>query len=61
MLNCWMTKMKTQMKKTDLIQKLKQLQGISDDERAYLINLVNTKEVWSGVGRKARRCGRTAA
>lgn len=32
------------MKKTDLIQKLKQLQGISDDERAYLINLVNTKK-----------------
>lgn len=32
------------MKKTDLIHKLKQLQGISDDERAYLINLVNTKK-----------------
>lgn len=32
------------MKKTDLIQKLKQLQGITDDERAYLINLVNTKK-----------------
>lgn len=32
------------MKKTELIHKLKQLQGISDDERAYLINLVNTKK-----------------
>jgi len=32
------------MKKTDLIHKLKQLQGITDDERAYLINLVNTKK-----------------
>ena len=32
------------MKKADLINKLKQLQGISDDERAYLINLVNTKK-----------------
>ena len=30
------------MKKIDLIQKLKQLDGISQDERAYLINLVNT-------------------
>ena len=32
------------MKKTDLIHKLEQLQGISDEERAYLINLVNTKK-----------------
>jgi adenine-specific DNA-methyltransferase len=32
------------MKKTDLIHKLKQLEGISDEERAYLINLVNTKK-----------------
>ena len=32
------------MKKTDLIHKLKQLQGITDEERAYLINLVNTKK-----------------
>jgi adenine-specific DNA-methyltransferase len=32
------------MKKTDLILKLKQLQGISDEEKAYLINLVNTKK-----------------
>ncbi|MBL7915519.1 MAG: site-specific DNA-methyltransferase [Bacteroidia bacterium] len=32
------------MKKTDLINKLKQLQGISDEERAHLINLVNTKK-----------------
>ncbi len=27
------------MKKTDLMHKLKQPQGISDDERAYLINI----------------------
>lgn len=32
------------MNRTDLIQKLKQLEGISQDERAYLINLVNTKK-----------------
>lgn len=32
------------MKKTDLIHKLKQLTGISDEERGYLINLVNTKK-----------------
>lgn len=32
------------MKKTELIHKLKQLEGISDEERAYLINLVNTKK-----------------
>jgi len=32
------------VKKIELIHKLKQLQGISDDERAYLINLVNTKK-----------------
>lgn len=32
------------MKKTDLTHKLKQLSGITDDERAYLINLVNTKK-----------------
>jgi len=32
------------MKKIDLIQKLKQLEGITQDERAYLINLVNTKK-----------------
>lgn len=32
------------MKKTELIHILKQLQGISDEERAYLINLVNTKK-----------------
>lgn len=32
------------MKKTDLIQKLKSLEGITADERAYLINLVNTKK-----------------
>lgn len=32
------------MKKIDLIQKLKQLEGISQDERAYLINLINTKK-----------------
>src|SRR5665647_3781498 len=32
------------MKKIDLIQKLKQLEGITQDERAYLINLVNTQK-----------------
>jgi adenine-specific DNA-methyltransferase len=32
------------MKKIDLIQKLKHLDGVSQDERAYLINLVNTKK-----------------
>jgi adenine-specific DNA-methyltransferase len=32
------------MNKTDLIQKVKALDGLSQDERAYLINLVNTKK-----------------
>jgi adenine-specific DNA-methyltransferase len=32
------------MNRTEIIQKLKQLEGISQDERAYLINLVNTKK-----------------
>jgi adenine-specific DNA-methyltransferase len=32
------------MKKIDLIQKLKHLDGITQDERAFLINLVNTKK-----------------
>lgn len=32
------------MNKQDLISKIKQLDGISPDERAYLINLVNTKK-----------------
>jgi adenine-specific DNA-methyltransferase len=32
------------MNKQDLISKIKQLAGISQDERAYLINLVNTKK-----------------
>lgn len=32
------------MNKQDLITKIKQLNGISQDERAYLINLVNTKK-----------------
>lgn len=36
-------------KKTDLIHKLKQLQGISDEEKAYLIYLVNTKKKY-GLG-----------
>jgi type III restriction enzyme len=30
------------MNKTDLIQKVKALEGLTQDERAYLINLVNT-------------------
>jgi adenine-specific DNA-methyltransferase len=32
------------MKKTDLIHKVKQLEGLSQDERAYLIDLINTKK-----------------
>ncbi|MBC7524451.1 MAG: site-specific DNA-methyltransferase, partial [Flavobacterium sp.] len=32
------------MNKQDLISKIKQLNCISQDERAYLINLVNTKK-----------------
>lgn len=32
------------MNKIDLIQKIKSLEGITTDERAYLINLVNTKK-----------------
>lgn len=32
------------MHKTDLIQKVKALDGLSQDERSYLINLVNTKK-----------------
>jgi adenine-specific DNA-methyltransferase len=32
------------MNKQDLISKIKQLDGFSQDERAYLINLVNTKK-----------------
>jgi len=32
------------MNKSELIQKIKQLEGISQDERSYLIDLVNTKK-----------------
>lgn len=32
------------MNKIDLIQKIKQIEGITQDERAYLINLVNNKK-----------------
>jgi len=32
------------MNKTDLIQKVKEIEGLSQDERAYLVNLVNTKK-----------------
>lgn len=32
------------MKKIELIQRLKELEGITSDERAFLINLVNTKK-----------------
>ena len=32
------------MNKTDLIQKVKALDGLSQDERAYLINLVSTNK-----------------
>jgi adenine-specific DNA-methyltransferase len=32
------------MNKTEIIQKIKQLEGLSNDERAYLVELVNTKK-----------------
>jgi adenine-specific DNA-methyltransferase len=32
------------MNKQDLISKIKKLDGVTQDERAYLINLVNTKK-----------------
>jgi adenine-specific DNA-methyltransferase len=32
------------MNKTDLIQKVKAIEGLNQDERAYLVNLVNTKK-----------------
>ncbi|TAN15225.1 MAG: site-specific DNA-methyltransferase [Chitinophagaceae bacterium] len=32
------------MNKTELIQKVKDIEGLSQDEKAYLINLVNTKK-----------------
>jgi adenine-specific DNA-methyltransferase len=32
------------MKKTDLIDKVKKLEGLNGDEKAYLLNLVNTKK-----------------
>jgi adenine-specific DNA-methyltransferase len=32
------------MNKTELLQKVKELEGLNQDERAYLINLVNTKK-----------------
>jgi adenine-specific DNA-methyltransferase len=32
------------MNKTDLIKKVKALEGLTQDERAYLVNLVNTKK-----------------
>jgi adenine-specific DNA-methyltransferase len=32
------------MNKTDLIQKVKAIDGLNQDERAYLVNLVNTKK-----------------
>lgn len=32
------------MNKTEIIQKIKQLEGLSNDEKAYLVNLVNTKK-----------------
>ncbi len=32
------------MNKTDLIQKVKELDGLTQEERAYLVNLVNTKK-----------------
>lgn len=32
------------MNKTEIIQKIKQIEGLSNDERAYLVELVNTKK-----------------
>jgi adenine-specific DNA-methyltransferase len=32
------------MNKTDLIQKVKAIEGFTQDERAYLVNMVNTKK-----------------
>jgi adenine-specific DNA-methyltransferase len=32
------------MNKTEIIQKIKQLEGLTNDERAYLVELVNTKK-----------------
>lgn len=32
------------MNKTELLQKVKEIEGLNQDERAYLINLVNTKK-----------------
>ena len=32
------------MNKTEIIQKIKQLEGLTHDERAYLVELVNTKK-----------------
>lgn len=37
-------KNKSEMNKHDLLQKIKSLENLSQDERAYLINLVNTKK-----------------
>lgn len=37
-------KKKIKMNKTDLLQKVKALDGLTREERAYLINLVNTKK-----------------
>jgi adenine-specific DNA-methyltransferase len=51
------------MNKTDLIQKIKLLDGISQDERSYLINLVNTKKkyglVWEDKPEDAKEEMRT--
>jgi hypothetical protein len=32
------------MNKTELLNKIKELDGLSNDEKAYLVNLVNTKD-----------------
>lgn len=42
------------MNKQDLISKIKQLDGVTQDERAYLINLVNTKKKYGLVWENKR-------
>ena len=50
------------MNKQDLVSKLKQLEGLAPDERAYLTNLINTKKyglVWEDKPEDAEELLRT--
>ena len=50
------------MNKQDLVSKLKQLEGLTPDERAYLTNLINTKKyglVWEDKPEDAEELLRT--